>query len=154
MATVDIDRDVRTLGILEDVTVESSTAFPFDGELAGAIAVMTVALSAFGKAVAGKAAEATWIFLAKQFEGSLPADSKVDVVYRTAVRGHVLELVIRYPHVSALKRDRKMHRIYLAFAAGFALARLPEAGEVVSLMPLIATDTASPALDVSVRRAP
>src|SRR5439155_14658873 len=110
----DADSDLRQFGVVSSIRIHTPKALEFDGTTAGAVAVVTVIVTTFGKALVGKAADATWSLLARRFDRTLPAEGKVAVVYRPKSATAPWELVVEYPDAGALKRDRKNHRIYLA----------------------------------------
>jgi hypothetical protein len=61
--------------------------------------------------------------------------------------------VVRYADLRKLNRDRKNQRFYLAAAAGYTLARIPDEGEIVSLKPAFDSSPAVPD-DIFVRKIP
>jgi hypothetical protein len=147
----DADSDIREFGIVTSVSISIPNALEFDGATAGTVAVMTVIVTAFGKALVGKAADATWSLLANRFDRTLPADGKIQVIYRPKSANSPWELVITYPDTGTLRRDRKNHRVYLAVAEGFVLGRVPSAGESIALLSAIPADSRTRPSELSIR---
>ena len=147
------DADIRQLGVVSSIRISTPNSLEFDGATAGTVAIATVVITAFGKALVGKAAEATWSLLANRLDATLPAEGKIQVVYRPKSANPQWELVVTYPDNAALKRDKKNHRIYLAIAEGFAMGHVPAPGETMSLLTAIPADSKTRPLELSIRHA-
>ena len=141
------------LGVVSSIRISIPNSLEFDGVTAGTVAIATVVITAFGKALVGKAAEATWSLLASRFDATLPANGKIQVVYRPKSPNLQWELVVTYPDSAALKRDKKNHRIYLAIAEGFAMGHVPDPGETMSLLTAIPADSKTRPSELSIRHA-
>ena len=148
----DSDNDLRALGIVHSVSISTPRVLAFDAVAAGAVAVATVIVSSFGKALLGKAAEATWSLLASRFDRTLPATGKVQVVYRPKDADALWELVVTYPDAAALRRDKKNHRIYLAVAEGCAMRKAPGPRESISLLSAVPSDSKTRPSELFIRR--
>lgn len=131
--------------------MSTSNTLQFD-EITGAVAVATIVLSTFGKAIVSKAADATWAALAAHLNDALPSQGSLLVVYRAQSTDPQLEIVLGYPGTRALRRDRKNQRLYLAIAQGFALGKVPAKGESISLLPALPEDLKTRPTEFAIRR--
>jgi hypothetical protein len=121
-----------------DITVEEGSGFGFGGEFL--VSVITVFLTAFGKALIGKLADATWTRIANSFRPLRPKGA-IETVYRSKTSsGRLLEVLIRYPSVLALRADQGKHPIYIAMAMGYADARPTGMDGAVSLEHLLSDE--------------
>jgi len=146
------DDQIRQFGIVHSIRISTPSLLAFDGVTASALVVATVIITSFGKALLGKAAEATWSLLASRFDRTLPAAGKIQVVYRSKSAEPTWELVVTYPDVGALKRDKRNHRIYLAIAEGFAVGRTQSLRESVSLLSAIPSESRTRPSELCIRQ--
>lgn len=135
---------------VQSVAVERRRGFGFDEQVV--VTVVTVILAEFGKALLGDLAKATWDYVANRLR-LVKAKGPIVVVYQgRAFSGIDVDVILRYVSSKALREDQNQHSIYLAIAAAYLSAQVPDSHISISLMDLLPADMLNKPQDFIVRR--